>query len=211
MRPSTRSRAARGPAALLALLTVLPLLAVLAGAAAVATLVAAPASALSCRPPLVSRAGQQADAVFVGSVQSVTSRADGDDTVFTHRVVVSGVWRGRIRSKSVEVVTRSGPPSVCPLGRLPQDTPYVFFARADGDLWRVSASSGTATASPALRRSLKSLYGSPKVPVSPEPTPPALTALPVSTPATFERAAAPGAALVLVGLLGLVVVRRRRA
>lgn len=170
----------------------------------------APASAAGCAAPAVATAARDADAVFAGTVQAVTIARDGDARTVTHRVRVSALWKGSIDTDDVRVVTRAATPYGCPLGQLKRDTSYVFFATSDGEVWSAAKDDGTREATAGLRRALKSIYGEPRVPVSPDPSPLVLTRVADSTPTSASRAAAPGAALVLVGLLGLVLVRRLR-
>ena len=169
-------------------------------------------AARDCTAPGVKVATRDATAVFVGTVNSSTSESvEGErGTRITHEVQVSGVWKGttRITSDVVSVITRSNTGSGCALGKLPDDSRFVFFARADGNAWAVSADDGTAAATDALVARLDRIYGEAKPPVVPSPTPAVFTAADTGAPLSTGRAAAPGAALVLVGLLGLVLVRR---
>lgn len=174
----------------------------------------APAQAApACTVPGVKAASRAAAAIFVGTVESstVSGTTGGRGTSIVHRVRVSGVWKGTsdITTDDVEVVTRgTGARSGCPLGRLAKDDRFVFFAQPDGDAWAVAADDGTTEATQALTDQLDRIYGAASAPVSPEPQPAVFSPVDTAAPLSTGRAAAPGAALVLLGLLGLVVVRR---
>lgn len=176
----------------------------------------APAQAApACSAPGLKAAGRAATAIFAGTVESSTSAGATDGarrgTRIEHRVRVSGVWKGEsdITTDDVVVVTRgTGTTSGCPLGRLKDGERFVFFAQVDDAGWAVASDDGTTAATPSLLDRLDRVYGAAEAPVSPEPQPAVFTPVDTDAPLSTGRAAAPGAALVLLGLLGLVVVRR---
>ncbi len=166
----------------------------------------------------LSEEAKRARAVFTGTVESsdvlppVGAGGSGTgDLRFEQTVVVDRVYKpggaSLITSERVDVLTERVQ-GECSLGRLTPGARYVVFASvSDGDL--VSAGDGgTALAEAGLVSEVEQVLGSGRLPVAP-PTPTAeLTTVDTRVPTTFSRAALPGAVLVLVGLLGLVVVRR---
>jgi hypothetical protein len=157
-------------------------------------------------------AAEAADAVFTGVVTAVqrTSRGPGDAD-FTNTVLVDRVYKGLIAQESVPVLTHSGTRNQPGLGGLERDERYLFFVRASTDALSAGGCSGTDVAVSDRITRVERLLGEGRPAVRPEPTPPpeaTFDRVAESEPADFTRSAAPGLALVLIGLLGLVVVRR---
>ncbi|WP_182525216.1 hypothetical protein [Nocardioides dongkuii] len=193
-----------------------------AGAGALATPWAAPAAAApaprcSCTAADTAddteRLARVAGAVLTGTVTAAAAapRADGGrGSTYTHAVDVDLVYKGNVRDEQVEVATDGGTRSACELGELPAGVPYVFFVDdVDGTLV-AEPCGGTQRKRATLVAELEALYGEGE---APRPEAPAETAeiepvADATEPASFTRTAAPGAAMVLVGLLGWVVVRR---
>ncbi len=116
-----------------------------------------------------------------------------------------------MRTSTVEVRSRNND---CSLGDLKADEPYVFFVTEQGSELRADQCGGTASSSGRLVRQVEQVLGEgtplgrsnePEEPVTVE-----FTKVSDAEPDSLTRIAAPGAALVLVGLLGLLVVRRVR-
>lgn len=171
--------------------------------------VAAPAG--TCKPQTVQESTRAAPVIFVGVVQKVVreDRTDGKPGfVFDNTVEVSTVYRGTVDATGVMVQTDKTP-RVCGLGRLVRDSAYVFFVSREGDLYVAQGGEGTALATDARVARVEELLGGGKPPVAPEKEEAAFTSASSGEPESFTRAAAPGAALVIVGLLGLVLLRGR--
>ena len=150
----------------------------------------------------------EASAVFTGTVEEITAPGGTAENGFsrTSTVRVERVYKGEmITTETVDVVTTRA------FGNcnreLAQDETYVFFVESD-EGFTATACGGTTIASTQLITQVERLLGEGREPVPPEP--PTATFSPVSAddPTSLTRVAAPGLALVLVGLLGLVVVRR---
>jgi hypothetical protein len=151
---------------------------------------------------------KDAGAVFTGTVEAITPPGGtaGNGFSRTSTVRVERVYKGEmITTESVEVVTTRAFGNCT--RELVQDETYVFFVESD-EGFTATACGGTTIANSQLITHVERLLGAGREPVAPEP--PTATFSPVSAddPASLTRVAAPGLALVLIGLLGLAVVRR---
>jgi len=177
------------------------------------TLGAAPATAdePAVRCPFISVADstKTAMAVFTGTVTEVTRQekpAGEPGAYYLQDVAVSRVYQGEIDSETVQVRTERVP-KACSLGELEVDTEYVFFVTSSGDPWIAESGGGTVVSDPEVVAKVERLLGDGEDPVPPPPESAEFTPVETGEPTTLARAAAPGLALVLIGLLGLVVVR----
>jgi hypothetical protein len=171
--------------------------------AGVVVATAGPAAACSCRPSTLEEQTRRADVVFAGRVEEVTT-VDGS---FEYAVTATRAFKGQVERQTA-VASAKGTSS-CGLGRLDTGTDYLFLARGDAAPYRTTTCDGSAPVSAARTTRIERLLGD-GTPVEPPPPPTAQrTLVEDSAPASFERLAAPGAAAVLVGLLGLVVVGLR--
>ena len=165
--------------------------------------VTAPASAAcTCRQGQLEQQVERADVVFIGTIDKVEPA--GDD--YTYDITASRAYQGT-PERSTQVFSAGGP-AACGLGELEVGTTYVFLATGDAAPYDADSCGGTAVANPTKVEKVEALLGE-GAPVEPPPPPTAeLTRVEDSPPAGFARAAAPGAAAAIIGLLGLVVVRR---
>jgi hypothetical protein len=184
---------------------VLPAL-LLAGGGVVAV-GAAGAPALACPKDtagLEQHAMRAAD-VFTGTVDQ--RRRQGKQVAYT--VSVERVYKGRLNTTQATVTT-SAAPRACGVPDLQQGSSYVFFTGGGLD---TSADSGTTAATDKLVARVKKLLGDGRPATPPQPETATLTVV-AGEPTSVQRVAAPGAALVLAGLLGLLLagaLGRRRA
>lgn len=186
------------------------LLAALLLAGVVVVVGGVPAHACSCKAGSTPDDAKAASDVFTGTVEdATTSGGPRRDRVVTYDVTVDRVYKGDVRTEDV-TVTSPATAGQCGVGDLRADRRYLFFARgAAGAELSTGSCSGTAPARGVLVARVERLLGDGRDPAPPAPPETAsFTTVADGRPASVTRLAAPGAALVLVGLLGLVVVRR---
>ena len=179
----------------------------LAGGGVVATgATAAPALACPASRTGLGQQAMQADDVFAGSVEE---RAEQGRTV-VYTVRIDRLYKGDLDGTEATVTTPARA-RACGLPDLRSGTDYVFFTQ--GVDLETTSTAGTAPATDTLVRRVQRLLGEGRPATPPEP-PEATFTLVGDQPTSFERIAAPGAALVIAGLLGLLLVAglgRRRA
>lgn len=163
----------------------------------------------------VADSSKRAMAVFSGQVTAVTEQAKpaGEQGVYyLQDVTVTRVYQGEIDSEAVQVRSEKTPKQ-CSLGELAVGTEYMFFTVSSGDPWVAESGGGTVPVDAEVVEKVQRVLGEGRDPVPPAPESAEFTPVETGEPTTLSRAAAPGLALILVGLLGLVVVRglgRRR-
>jgi hypothetical protein len=163
----------------------------------------------ACPQVSLDDSSKAAMAVFSGVVGDIqrSARPDGQPgAIYTQTVTVDLVYQGNITTETVAVQTDRNR-AACSLGALATGAEYMFFVTGTGDPWVAGGTSGTRTSNEAVIAKVVELLGPGEPPVQPPPETAEFTPVDTSKPDSLSRAAAPGAALVLVGLLGLMVVR----
>lgn len=173
-----------------------------------------PAHACKCADASVRQQANRADAVFSGVLVDTSRGTIGqkDRTATIYGVAADMVFKGDLARLEVEVASERD--STCGLGTLPAERRYLFFVEERGGGYVTDLCSGTARAGAQLTTQLEKVLGkgtdlTPRE--EPEPVTVEFTRVADAEPETLTRLAAPGAALVLLGLLGLFVVRRATA
>ena len=164
-----------------------------------------PAHACSCVNQNTQDQVKKASDVFVGTVTSRTRTG----SAVTYDVSVEQVYKGEVTSPAT--VTSAASSASCGLDSLLADKRYVFLGTAQGDSVEINLCGGTAPATERKVGQVTRILGAgtaPSTPPDPAPARASITRVDETTPATFSRLAAPGGALLLIGLLGLVLLRR---
>lgn len=163
-------------------------------------------AARGCPDPSVDQDINHAHVVFRGEVTKVGPvQGSGKRAMRTYQVSADRVYKSSLVTDHVVVTALVG--TRCALPTLQQHRRYIFFVTEHGS--RLLATSGTARASAKLTHQVVSRLGSG---AQPEVTPPAaaqFTRVAGATPPALSRLLAPGAALVIVSVLGLLIVGRR--
>jgi hypothetical protein len=168
---------------------------------------ASPSSAAPgrCPPSTLKKDIKKADVVFRGVVTKVKPvRGKGDQRTRNYRVQADRVYKASLVTENVTVTAAVG--TRCEVPLLKKDKRYLFFATEEGS--RLMATPATARATHALTGQVVARLGDGVVP---RPTPPAtadFTKVADASPPALSRLLAPGAALLIVSLLGLLVLGR---
>ena len=160
------------------------------------------AAACTCKPGTFEQQVKRADVVFLATVDAVADADPGH----TYSLTATRAYVGSVEH-TTEVQSLAGPTG-CGLGELKEGRDYVFLANGSAPPYDADSCGGTATATAERVTKVEALLGEGEA-VSPPPPPEAtMTRVEESPPLGFARMAAPGAAAVLLGALGLFVVRR---
>jgi hypothetical protein len=158
-----------------------------------------------CPQPSLHRQIKQADVVFRGVVDKVRPvHGKADHRTRTYKVTADRVYRSSLVTDSVVVTADVG--TTCPPATLARGKRYIFFVTEQGS--RLVSTASTARATPKLTDAVVAKLGSG---VQPHPAPPAkaeFTKVAHAAPPALSRLLAPGAALLVLSLLGLLVVGR---
>jgi hypothetical protein len=170
---------------------------------------ASAAAAPACPPTTVKQDIKAADAVFRGVVAKVRRvHGSGSHRTRDYRVTVDRVYKGSLVTDKVVVTARvSGTgPRPCLVPTLAKGQRYIFFATEKGA--QLMATTATAKAGRHLTRQVVNQLGDGKEPQVKPPATAQFTRVADATPTRMSKLLAPGAALVIVSLLGLLVVGR---
>lgn len=176
-------------------------------------LVATPGSATAVPDTRCPQSRAGLDQLTIGANDVFTATVDkrtGQGGTVVYDVTVDRVFKGDLDTVEASVSTPAAA-RACGLPDLRTDTEYVFFTTG-ADL-ETTSTSGTAQATDARVGRVERLLG-PGRSVAPVEPADATFERVGGERTSFERVAAPGAALVIVGLLGLLLVAglgRRRA
>lgn len=177
-------------------------LALLLSVAGLVLVTEAPAFACTCQAADVVQQTDRADAVFVGTVDEVREAG----RLFEFDVSATHAYKGTVeRQVSVSSAQQT---TACGLGELSVGQDYLFLVTGAGPAYSATSCGGSGRATDARVAEIAAVLGVGQPIAAPLPPTASRTLVEDAPPATFGRLAAPGAALVLIGLLGLVVVRR---
>jgi hypothetical protein len=164
-------------------------------------------AACTCEKLSLPQKVNKATGIFSGVLTMASGPTNtGKRQTMSYDVKVDVVYKGEDTSPTV-TVRSDADPSACGLTGMTADNRYLFFVRASGANSTMLANScgGTGPATSARTQRLKALLGQGTTPTPPTPDKPVFESVEGAEPASLTRIAAPGAAMLLVGLLGLMV------
>lgn len=178
-------------------------------AALLGVVVSAPAPAVAapgCPRTTVGHDIAKADVVFRGVVTKARPvHGAGAQRTRSYKVAADRVYKASLVTRSVRV-TASAAPSRCTLPKLTKGTRYLFFVNESGAT--LMATTATARATRHLTNQVVKRLGNGNQPENTPPAPAELTKVAHASPPRLSRLLAPGAAVVILSLLGLLVVNR---
>ena len=162
-------------------------------------------AACTCQRPPLAQQVNDADAVFSGTVTMASGpTTSGKRQIMSYDVKVDNVYKGDITSPQVTVKSDADP-TRCGLSGMTADTRYLFFVRANEANLLANKCGGTGPARSTKTQKVVALLGPGTTPIPPTPPPAEFTSVAGAEPLPLTRLAAPGAAMVLLGLLGLMI------
>ena len=162
-------------------------------------------AAPACPEPGLAKQVKQADVVFRGIVDKVRpATGKGTQRERTYKVSADRVYRSSLVTDSVTVTAEVG--AKCPPPALVRGKRYIFFVTEDGS--RLVSTASTARATKKLTAQVVAKLGNGQQPRPAPPREATFTKVADAAPPTLTRLLAPGAALLLLSLLGLLLVAR---
>jgi hypothetical protein len=160
----------------------------------------------TCKQPPVAQQVEEADGVFSGTVSMASGpTTSGKRQVMSYDVKVDAVYKGDITSTTVTVKSNADP-TKCGLSGMSAGTRYLFFVRVnDESALLADRCGGTSPARSSKTQKVKAILGPGTNPTPPKPEEATFERVADSDPPALTRLAAPGAAMVVLGLLGLMV------
>ena len=166
----------------------------------------APAHACRCKDLTLPQEVNNASGVFSGTVTMASGpTTSGKRQMMSYDVKVDRVYKGDISSPQVTVKSDASE-AACGLTGITADNRYLFFVRANGSNLLANSCGGTGPATSARTQRIVALLGAGSTPIPPTPADPVFTPVADAEPLSLTRLAAPGAAMVLVGLLGWMIL-----
>jgi hypothetical protein len=176
------------------------------GLSAVVVAQAPAQAACTCRRPPLPQQVNDADAVFSGTVTMASGpTASGKRQIMSYDVKVARVYKGDITSPRVTVKSDADA-SKCGLTGITAETRYLFFVRAHEANLLANRCGGTRPAKSTRTQKVVALLGPGITPIPPTPEKAAFSRVADADPLPLTRIAAPGAAMLLLGLLGLMIL-----
>jgi hypothetical protein len=162
-------------------------------------------AACSCERPPLAQQVNEADGVFSGTVTMASGpTTSGKRQIMSYDVKVDRVYKGDISSPSVTVKSNADP-TKCGLSIMTAGARYLFFVRANEANLLADKCSGTGPAKNTKTQKVIALLGPGTTPIPPTPEEAKFTEVADAEPLPLTRLAAPGAAMVVLGLLGLMI------
>ena len=162
-------------------------------------------AACTCERPPLARQINDADGVFSGTVTMASGpTTSGKRQIMSYDVKVDRVYKGDITSPRVTVKSDADP-SHCGLSDMTADTRYLFFVRTNEANLLANKCGGTGPAKSTKTQKVIALLGPGTTPNPPTPDDAVFTPVADAEPPSLSQLAAPGAAMLLLGLLGLMV------
>lgn len=179
------------------------LLAALIASAGLVLAVAVPSYACKCARSDAAQRVERADVIFTATIDDMQQAGAN----LRYSVTAARAFKGEV-ARDLEVRTNDAA-SACGLGRIEIGTDYIFYASGADTPYTANSCSGSGPLTDKRLSELVEVTGEGTPVAAPEPPKPTMSKVEESPPLRASRLAAPGAALVLLGVLGYVVLSWR--